>query len=144
MAAVLLDAALVVVLGAVTVSDLRTRLIPDRTLVVGLAVGLPLSVLADPDGLPGRLLAALGAGGFLLGAALARPGGMGLGDAKLAAVLGLYLGGTVVEALAVAFAAGSLAGLVLILRGGWSARNDTIPFAPFIALGTLAAIATPV
>ncbi|MFL5907750.1 MAG: prepilin peptidase [Solirubrobacterales bacterium] len=142
MTAVLLDASLVVLLGAVTISDLRTRLVPDRALGAALLVGLPACAFADPGGLPERLLAAVGAGGFLLAAALVRPGGMGLGDAKLAAVLGIYLGPAVIEALAVAFAAGSIAGVVLIARRGWAARSSTIPFAPFLALGALAAIGT--
>jgi leader peptidase (prepilin peptidase)/N-methyltransferase len=90
---------------------------------------------------PVRLLAGLCAGGFLLAAALIRPDGMGLGDVKLAAVLGFYLGAGVIEAMVFSFAAGSLAGLVLIARNGWKARSRTIPFAPFLALGTLVTIA---
>jgi leader peptidase (prepilin peptidase)/N-methyltransferase len=91
--------------------------------------------------LPERLLAGLGAAAFLFAAALVRPEGMGLGDAKLAGVLGIYLGAAVLDALVVAFAAGSLAGLALLARHGWKARTRTIPFAPFLALGALAAIA---
>jgi leader peptidase (prepilin peptidase) / N-methyltransferase len=141
MAAALLDASLVAVLGVVTLADLRTRLIPDAPLLAGLALALALGGLTDPGSLPGRLIAALAAGGFLLAAALIRPDGMGLGDVKLAAVLGAYLGPGAAEALIVAFAAGSVAGLVLIARHGWSARSRTIPFAPFLALGALAAMA---
>ena len=66
---------------------------------------------------------------------------MGLGDVKLAAVLGFYLGGRVAEAMLVAFAAGSAAGLLLLARHGWSARSRTIPFAPFLAIGALVALA---
>jgi leader peptidase (prepilin peptidase)/N-methyltransferase len=66
---------------------------------------------------------------------------MGLGDVKLAAVLGFYLAAGVIEAMVVAFAAGSLAGFVLLVRHGWQARSRTIPFAPFLALGALVAIA---
>jgi leader peptidase (prepilin peptidase)/N-methyltransferase len=142
MAAVVLDASLVAVLGVVTVSDLRTRLVPDAALVVSLAVALPVCLLSEPGAVPGRLLAGAGAGGFLLAAALIRPEGMGLGDVKLAGVLGIYLGTRVIEAIVAAFAAGSVAGLVLLVRHGWSARNRTIPFAPFLAIGALAAIAT--
>jgi prepilin signal peptidase PulO-like enzyme (type II secretory pathway) len=141
MAAALLDASLVALLGVVTVSDLRTRLVPDRALVVSLLVAAPICALSDPGDLPARLLAGLGAGGFLLAAALIRPDGMGLGDVKLVAVLGFYLGAGVIEAMVVAFAAGSVAGLVLLARHGWRARSRTIPFAPFLALGALVAIA---
>ncbi len=140
MAAAVLDASLVALLGVVTVSDLRSRLVPDGALLAGLAIALPVCLLSDPDALPGRIVAGLAAGGFLLAAALIRPDGMGLGDVKLAGVLGVYLGARVVEAMLVAFAAGSIAGLILLARHGWSARSSTIPFAPFLALGALAAL----
>ena len=141
MAAAALDASLLALLGLVTITDLRARLIPDLALVIALAIALPLCLLTDPAGVPVRLVAAAGAGSFFLAAALIRPGGMGLGDAKLAAVLGFYLGSRMVEALAIAFAAGSAVGLALLVRHGWSARRRTIPFAPCLALGALAAIA---
>jgi leader peptidase (prepilin peptidase)/N-methyltransferase len=140
MAAALLDASLVVLLGVVTVSDLRTRLVPDEPLVVSLALALVLYGLFAPAQLPVRLAAGAGAAGFLLAAALVRPDGMGLGDVKLAGVLGVYLGAAVVEAIVVAFAAGSVVGLALIARHGWAARSRTIPFAPCLALGTLVAM----
>jgi leader peptidase (prepilin peptidase) / N-methyltransferase len=142
MAAVVLHASLVALLGVVTVSDLRTRLVPDAALATSLAVALPICLLSEPGAVPERLVAAAGAGGFLLAAALIRPEGMGLGDVKLAGVLGIYLGTQVIEAILVAFAAGSVTGLVLLVRHGWSARDRTIPFAPFLAIGALAAVAT--
>jgi leader peptidase (prepilin peptidase) / N-methyltransferase len=141
MAAVLADASLLALLLTVTVVDLRARLVPDRALVLATAIVVPLAVATDPGSLPERAVAALGAGGFLLAGALIRPGAMGLGDVKLAAVLGLYLGRGVVAALLVAFAAGSLLGLALIVSHGWEARTRAIPFAPFLSLGALAALA---
>jgi leader peptidase (prepilin peptidase)/N-methyltransferase len=140
MAAAVLDASLVVMLGIVTLSDLRTRLVPDAALAASLAVAIPVCLLSDPAGVPERMLAGLAAGGFLLLAALIRPDGMGLGDVKLAGVLGVYLGARVAEAMLVAFAAGSVAGVVLLARHGWSARSRTIPFAPFLAVGALAVL----
>ncbi len=142
MAAAVLDASLVILLGIVTASDLRTRLIPNGALAGNLAVAAPVCLLWEPATMPERLLAGLAAGGFLLGAALIRPDGMGLGDVKLAAVLGFDLGGRVAEAMLVAFAAGSAAGLLLVARHGRSARSRTIPFAPFLTIGTLVALAT--
>jgi leader peptidase (prepilin peptidase)/N-methyltransferase len=143
MAVALLDASLIALLGVVTVSDLRTRLIPDAPLVLGLAFSLLLCALSAPEELPERLAAGAGAAAFLLAAALIRPDGMGLGDVKLAGVIGVYLGAIVVEAMVVAFIAGSVAGLGLIARHGWAARRRTIPFAPCLALGALAALALP-
>ncbi len=144
MAAAVLDASLVALLGVVTVSDLRTRLVPDGALLASLLVAIPVCLASDPGAVPGRVLAGLGAGGFLLAAALIRPDGMGLGDVKLAAVLGFYLGGAVIETMLISFAAGSVAGLVLLIRHGWRARSRSIPFAPFLALGALLAIASHV
>ena len=141
MAAAVLNVSLVALLGVVTISDLRTRLIPDIALVAGLAVALPVFLLSEPAEVPARLLAGGAAGAFLLAAALIRPDGMGLGDVKLAAVLGVYLGAWVAVAMLVAFAAGSIGGLVLLARHGWSARSRTIPFAPFLAIGALVALA---
>jgi leader peptidase (prepilin peptidase) / N-methyltransferase len=141
MAAAVLDASLVLLLGVVTLSDLRTRLVPDGPLLLGLALAIGFCVVTAPGELPERLVAGAGAAGFLLAAALIRPDGMGLGDVKLAGVLGLYLGVAVIWAMIVAFTAGSAIGLALIARHGWSARSRTIPFAPCLALGALAALA---
>ena len=141
MTAVLLDDSLFLLLGVVTVSDLRTRLVPDVPMAVGLLLAVGVVTVSAPEELPERLAAGVGAGGFLLAAALIRPNGMGFGDVKLAAVLGVYLGFAVVEAMVVAFATGSLLGLALIARHGWSARARTIAFAPCLALGALASLA---
>lgn len=140
MAAALLDVSLIALLAVVTVTDVRTRIVPDCALLTAFAVALPLVALDDPGEIPERLLAGTGAGAFVLAAALIRPDGMGLGDVKLAAVLGVYLGVAVIEAMLVAFLAGSVAGLALLARHGWGARSRTIPFAPFLAVGALAAI----
>ncbi|MBA2794553.1 MAG: prepilin peptidase, partial [Thermoleophilaceae bacterium] len=74
---------------------------------------------------------------FLLLAALAYPSGMGMGDVKLAGVMGLYLGASVAPALLLAFALGSGVGLALMARHGAQARKRGVPFAPFLALGGL-------
>ena len=140
MTAAFADASLLALVLTVTVADLRARLVPDRALAVATVIVVPLTAALDPAALPERGLAALGAGGFLLAAALIRPGAMGLGDVKLAAVLGLYLGRGVIAALLVAFVSGSFLGLVLIARHGWAARSRTIPFAPFLSLGALAVV----
>jgi leader peptidase (prepilin peptidase) / N-methyltransferase len=140
MAAAILDAALLGLLATVTVTDLRARLVPDRALVAATVVAIGVGAIADPGGLPEHLAAALGAGGSLLLAALVRPGGMGLGDVKLGAVLGLYLGPAVLTALLIAFVAGAVAGLVIVARRGWEACFRTIPFAPFLAIGAVAAL----
>jgi leader peptidase (prepilin peptidase)/N-methyltransferase len=141
MPAAALEFSLAALLAAVTITDLRSRLIPDAALIAATLAALALVGASDPGSLPARGLASAAAGAFLLAGALLRPGGMGLGDVKLAAVLGLYLGPWIVLALLVAFLAGSLAGGALLVLHGWGARSRTIPFAPFLALGGLAAMA---
>lgn len=122
-------------LVAVTLTDLELRLIPNRILAVASALGLAIVAAGDPGSLPERLAAAAAAGGLLFAAALAYPKGMGLGDVKLAATMGLFLGRDVAPALLVALLAGSLVGLAIMLREGAAARKRAIPFGPFLALG---------
>jgi leader peptidase (prepilin peptidase)/N-methyltransferase len=139
MAAALLATAMAALLAAVTIADLRTRLIPNRLLVTAVLAALGILVLFDPAAVAVHLAWCGAAGAFLGAAHAARPEGMGLGDVKLAAVLGLYLGAAVVTALLVALSSGAFAGLVLILRHGRGARRRTLPFAPFLAIGAAVA-----
>jgi leader peptidase (prepilin peptidase) / N-methyltransferase len=130
-----LGLAFVSVLVTVTVTDLERRVIPNAILAAGAVAGLAMILPADPSSLPERAVAALGAGGFLWLGTLRDGDGMGMGDVKLAALMGLYLGSAVVASLAVAFAAGAVAGLVLVLRHGAAGRKRAIPFGPFLAAG---------
>lgn len=131
---------LAIVLAVCSVSDLRTRTVPNRALLAGALTAAATLALLDPAELPARALWALGAGGFLLCPALISPGSMGLGDVKLAGLLGLYLGGEVITALLAAFLAGTLAGLLMLIRHGIAARKMAIPFVPYLALGAAAAV----
>ncbi|MGH2981874.1 MAG: prepilin peptidase, partial [Solirubrobacterales bacterium] len=81
------------------------------------------------------VLGAFGASLFLLLAALAYPQGMGMGDVKLAALMGLYLGRDVAPALFVGFLSGAVIGVALMMREGAAARKRGVPFGPFLALG---------
>jgi leader peptidase (prepilin peptidase) / N-methyltransferase len=125
----------VATLAAITLTDLELRVIPNRVLLVSAVAGAALAAGLDPSSLPERAIAAAAAGGLLFAVALAYPRGMGMGDVKLAAVMGLYLGRSVAPALLIAFAAGSLFGLALIARDGAGARKRAVPFGPFLALG---------
>ncbi len=122
-------------LAAVTITDLDRQVIPNRVLLVGALAGLTMAAATDPAGLPERAIAAVGAGAFLLAAALVHPGGMGMGDVKLGAVMGIFLGRGVAAALLVAFGVGAVVGVAILLRGGAAARKRAIPFAPFLAIG---------
>ena len=77
----------------------------------------------DTGDLPEHLIAGAAAFAFLLLAALAYPAGMGMGDVKLAGVMGLYLGLSVAPALLTAFSTGTLAGVAIIAREGAEARR---------------------
>jgi len=125
----------VATLAAITLTDLERRIIPNRILLASAIAGLAIAAIADPGSLPERVIAAVGAGGLLLLTALAYPKGMGMGDVKLAALMGLYLGRAVAPALLVGFLAGALVGVGLLLREGAAARKRGVPFGPFLALG---------
>jgi leader peptidase (prepilin peptidase) / N-methyltransferase len=125
----------VTVLTAVTLTDLERRIVPNKILLVGSVLAVAIAAVADPGSLPERAIAAAAAGGLLFAAAFAYPRGMGLGDVKLAATMGLFLGRDVGPAILVGLLAGALFGLVAIAREGAAARKRAIPFAPFLALG---------
>lgn len=123
------------VLMAVTLTDLERRIIPNKILLVGAVAAVAIAAVTDPGSLPERAIAAAAAAGLLFAAALAYPRGMGLGDVKLAATMGLFLGREVGPAIFVALLAGALVGLAMIARDGAAARKRAIPFGPFLALG---------
>lgn len=122
-------------LATVTLTDLERRIIPNKILLVAAVLGVAIVAVTDPAGLPERAIAAVAAGGLLFAAALAYPRGMGMGDVKLAATMGLFLGRDVAPAMLIALLAGSLVGLAMIARHGAAARKQAIPFGPFLALG---------
>jgi leader peptidase (prepilin peptidase) / N-methyltransferase len=132
---------LVATLVPVSLIDLDHRIIPNRILGPAAVTALATGLLLDPGGQPERLIAAAGAGGFFLAAALIAPRGMGMGDVKLAAVLGLFLGREVGLALLAALALGSLVGAAVIARrGARQGRKTAIPFGPFLAAGGVVAL----
>jgi leader peptidase (prepilin peptidase)/N-methyltransferase len=126
---------LCVVLVAITLTDVDLRIIPNKFVLAGSIAAVAIVAVGDADELPERAIAAAAAGGFLFVVALAYPRGMGMGDAKLVAMMGLYLGRAVAPAILVGFAVGALVGLALMARHGARARKQAIPFGPFLALG---------
>jgi leader peptidase (prepilin peptidase) / N-methyltransferase len=136
-----LAVSLCALLAYVTATDLERRVIPNRALALAATAALAIATAAAPASLPERVAAAMAAGGPLLAVALVHPRGLGMGDAKLAAVMGLYLGWSVAPALVVAFGAGAVAGTAELAGGGRAARKRAIPFAPFLALGGLVGLA---
>ncbi len=139
--AIALSVALILLVVPAALIDLEYRIIPNRITALGAVLAVVLGLALDPAGEPERLIAAAGAGGFLLLAALAYPGGMGMGDVKLAGMMGLFLGSAVAPALLIALVAGVALGVVVIYRKGTEVgRKTAVPFGPFLALGALLAV----
>jgi leader peptidase (prepilin peptidase)/N-methyltransferase len=132
---------LVAFLVPLTLVDVAVRLLPNRLTGPAAAVAIVAGTLLDPGGELDRLLAGAAAGGCFLLAALASPAGMGMGDVKLAAVLGLFLGEEVAVAVFVALVAGVAVGLAIIARkGAHAGRKTVLAFGPFLALGGVVAV----
>ena len=127
----------VAMLIAVAGIDLDHRIIPNKILLPAAIWGLAATIAFRPDNIDDSLIAGGIAFGALLLTAVAYPAGMGMGDVKLAGVMGIYLGSGVAPAMLAGFLAGSLVGLAIIAREGRDARKKGIPFGPFLAFGGL-------
>lgn len=140
-ATIALNVAFILLLVPIALIDVEHRIIPNKLTALGAIVALVLGTALDPSGEPQRLIAGAAAGGALLIAAMAYPGGMGMGDVKLAGVMGLFLGSAVAPAMLIALFAGVLfGGFVVARKGALAARKTAVPFGPFLALGSLVAI----
>jgi leader peptidase (prepilin peptidase)/N-methyltransferase len=130
-------AILAVALVLLTAIDLDRRLLPDAIVLPALAVVLILQIAFYPEHAIEWLLAALGAALFFFVPLLVYPAGMGMGDVKLAALLGAALGKSVAAAIFAGLLAAAAAALVVIAREGLGARKKAIAFGPFLAFGGL-------
>jgi leader peptidase (prepilin peptidase)/N-methyltransferase len=126
------------VLVAVTATDVTHRIIPNRIVLPAFVVVLALQTAIAPS--PEWVLGALAASGFLFLAVLAYPAGMGMGDVKLALVMGGALGKAVAVALMLGMVAALIPAAFLLARHGSAARKMGIPFGPFLALGSVVAL----
>ena len=137
----ILGLVLVLLLVPITLIDLDHRIIPNKLTLLGTVLAPVILAFTAPEAIPEHLIAAAAAGGFFLLTALAYPRGMGMGDVKLAFVLGLFLGRAVAPALFVALVAGTLVGAAVIARkGAAEGRKTAVPFGPFLALGGVVAL----
>ncbi|MFL5967354.1 MAG: prepilin peptidase [Gaiellaceae bacterium] len=126
------------VLVAVSAIDAEHRIIPNRIVVPAAAIVLLANTLRTLS--PQWAIAALAASGFLLIAALAYPAGMGMGDVKLALLMGAALGRSVSVALMLGMFAAVVPGIYLIAKHGKAGRKMGVPFGPFLALGSVVAL----
>jgi leader peptidase (prepilin peptidase)/N-methyltransferase len=127
-----------VVLVVLSAIDLQHRIVPNRIVLPAALIVLVAQTVLEPS--PEWALGALGASGFLFIAALAYPAGMGMGDVKLALLLGAMLGRYVGVGLMLGMIAALVPSVVLLARHGSAARKMGIPFAPFLALGAVIAL----
>jgi leader peptidase (prepilin peptidase)/N-methyltransferase len=127
-----------IALVAVSGTDVEHQVIPNRIVLPAAAVVLAANAALHPS--PQWAIAAFGASGFLFAAALAYPKGMGMGDVKLALLMGAALGKTVPVALMLGMFAALVPSVYLLVRHGAAARKMKIPFGPFLALGSVVAL----
>jgi leader peptidase (prepilin peptidase)/N-methyltransferase len=138
-------AAFLTVMLAVAIIDVQHRIIPNRITYPALVAFAVVVVAGDLAGggvnavHAGIGLAAFGGGLFLI--ALVSPRGMGMGDVKLGALIGLVLGSLelsrVAVAAGVAILAGGLGAIVALALG--ASRKKALPFGPYLALGATVA-----
>ena len=129
------------VLAVLAVKDLEVQRIPNVIVLPATAIVLVAVAVLRPDRLLEASLAALAAAAFLFVPSVIAKGGVGLGDVKLALLLGAALGRGVAAALLIGCLAASVTGVVLLVRHGSAARKTAVPFAPFLVLGAVAAVA---
>ena len=130
-------AACLIALAAI---DLDHRILPNKIVYPMAVWGVVATALVDTGHLPAHLIAGAIAFTVLLLVVLAYPAGMGMGDVKLAGVMGLYLGTAVAPAMLMAFLSGSVVGVAIMVREGAAARKKAVPFGVFLALGGIAAV----
>ena len=126
------------VLVAISATDLSHRIVPNVIVLPAAAIVLVAQTALEPS--LEWLLAAFGASFFLFLAALAYPKGMGMGDVKLALLLGAMLGRTVPVGLMLGMFAALVPSIVLLIQHGSAARKMAIPFAPFLSFGAIVAL----
>jgi len=125
-------------LVTVSATDVRRRVIPNQIVLPAAAIVLVGMTIVHPS--PAWAIAALGASGFLLVAALAYPAGMGMGDVKLALLIGAGLGVVTPVGLMIGMLAGLVPSVVLVARHGRAARKMPFPFGPCLAFGAVVAL----
>jgi len=138
---IVLGLVLVGILVPVALIDLDYRIIPNKITLPASLAAVAIGLALRPSAVPEQLIAGAAAGGFLLVFVLLYPRGMGMGDVKLAAVLGLFLGRSVAVAVLTAVLVGTLVGAFIMARRGIpQGRKTAIPFGPFLAFGGVVAL----
>ena len=138
---VALGLVLVLVLVPITLIDFDHQIIPNKITLPAALSALVIGAITDPAYLPTQLIGGLAGASFLLVFVLAYPRGMGMGDVKLAGVLGLFLGVSVAVAIMAGVLLGTVVGAGVMARVGVTqGRKTKMPFGPFLAAGGLLAL----
>jgi leader peptidase (prepilin peptidase)/N-methyltransferase len=117
--------------------DFERRVIPNRIVVPAWIAVLLAHLALYPHHWVEWLVSSFGAGLFFLAVVLAYPAGMGMGDVKLALLIGAILGFAVVTALFLGTLAAGIVAAVMLFKQGSSARKRAIPLGPFLAAGAI-------
>jgi leader peptidase (prepilin peptidase)/N-methyltransferase len=126
------------VLVTLSVIDVRLRIVPNRIVLPAAAVALAAHAAIDPSAT--WLLWSCAAAGALFLVVLAYPKGLGMGDVKLALLLGAVLGPAVVVAFMIGLFAALVPAAVLVARHGATARKMGVPLVPFLSFGAIVAL----
>jgi leader peptidase (prepilin peptidase) / N-methyltransferase len=138
---IVLGLLLVTALVPITLIDLDRRVILNAITLPASVAAIVAALALDTGFVPEQLISGAAAGGVFLLVALLYPRGMGMGDVKMAGMLGLYLGRAVAPAIFIALVSGVLVGAAIIARiGAREGRKAAVPFGPFLALGALVAL----
>ncbi len=138
---IILGLVLVAVLVPIALIDLDRRIIPNKITLPAALAAIVIGLATDPAGVPEQLISGAAAAGFLFVFVLAYPRGMGMGDVKLAGVLGLFLGREVAVAILAGVLLGVVVGAIVMARVGVAeGRKTAIPFGPFLAIGGVIAL----
>src|SRR3954454_23481076 len=124
--------AVLVVLAAI---DLRSRLLPNRIVIPATGAVLVFQLAFGTGAAVECLVACIGAGMLLMVPGLLQPGAVGMGDVKLAGLLGATLGAQVLGALFIGFLLSAPGAAYILLRHGRRGRHRSLPMGPFLALG---------
>jgi leader peptidase (prepilin peptidase) / N-methyltransferase len=125
------------VLVVISRIDLEHRIIPNRIVVPAWIAVLLAQIAIFPGHWVQWVVASFGAGLFFLAIALAYPAGLGMGDVKLALLIGAALGWPVLTALFLGTLASGLVAGVMLFKEGSAARKRAIPLGPFLAGGAI-------
>ena len=126
------------VLVTLSAIDIQLRIVPNRIVLPAAAAALVLNTAIDPS--PEWVFSALAAAGVLFAVVFAYPKGLGMGDVKLALLLGAVLGASVSVALMLGLFTALVPAAVLVTRHGVAARKMGVPLVPFLSLGAVVAL----